>query len=90
MSVEKLEDLCKYVADSYKYGENQNISAYKPFLLDEESKDKSSRFEIECARFKSAEQEINEKIHTVLENIKEISQSKSQEQLIEIIEELRQ
>lgn len=42
-----LEDLCKYVADSYKYGENQNISAYKPFLLDEESKDKSSRFEIE-------------------------------------------
>ena len=45
-----------------------------------------SRFEIECAKFKSAKQEINEKIHTVLENIKEISQSKSQEQLIEIIE----
>ena len=42
-----LEDLCNYVNDSYKYGENQDISAYKPFLLDDDSKRKSSKFEIE-------------------------------------------
>ena len=42
-----LEDLCKYVKDSYKYGDNQDISAYKPFLLDEDSKQTSTKFEIE-------------------------------------------
>ena len=42
-----LEDLCNFVKDSYKYGENQEISAYKPFLLDDESKENSTKFEIE-------------------------------------------
>lgn len=42
-----LEDLCEFVKESYKYGENQDIVPYKPFLLDEDSKNKSSKFEIE-------------------------------------------
>ena len=39
-----LEDLCEFVKESYKYGENQDIVPYKPFLLDEDSKNKSSIF----------------------------------------------
>lgn len=42
-----LEDLCNFVKESYKYGENQDIVPYKPFLLDEDSKNKSTKFEVE-------------------------------------------
>lgn len=42
-----LEDLCNYVKKSYSYGEKQEIVPYKPFLLDENSRNNSTKFEIE-------------------------------------------
>ena len=42
-----LEDLCNFVKDSYKYSEKDDITAYKPFLLDSKSKELPTSFELE-------------------------------------------
>ncbi len=45
--ISALDDLCKFVKESYKYEEGADIPAYKPFLLDKEYINKPTHFEIE-------------------------------------------